>query len=182
MEQTELEDGIDTTGNGDVGDGRDTIGVGPENECSLKIMTTWHNQRRDWSKGNIAKIQPTNLPRCSRVPLVELHNKFWGKHLCGGLPRVCFMTETLPLDEVLKSLVVRPAVNHFFDFPLLFSLLHDWCRQWNDVVAFNGVLWSSSELHNIEDRVELLHGVWKAELIGIWADLLVNSEGTKAVV
>jgi hypothetical protein len=35
MEQTKLEDGIDTTGNGDVGDGRCTVGVGPENECPL---------------------------------------------------------------------------------------------------------------------------------------------------
>jgi hypothetical protein len=30
-----LEDRIDTTGNGDVGDGRCTIGVGLENECPL---------------------------------------------------------------------------------------------------------------------------------------------------
>jgi hypothetical protein len=50
------------------------------------------------------------------------------------------------------------------------------------VTAFNGVLQSSSELHNIEDGVELLHGVWKAESIGIWADLLVNGEGTKVAV
>jgi hypothetical protein len=50
------------------------------------------------------------------------------------------------------------------------------------MMAFNGVLRSSSELHSIEDRVEPLHGVWKAESIGIRADLLVDGEGTKAAV
>jgi hypothetical protein len=113
---------------------------------------------------------------------VELHNEFWGKHLCGRLPRVCFMTKALPLDEVLKLSTVYLAVEHFFDFPLLFSLLNDWCRWRNDMTAFNGVFQSSGELHNIEDGMELLHGVWKAESIGIQADLLVDGEGTKAAV
>jgi hypothetical protein len=113
---------------------------------------------------------------------VELCNKFWGEHLHGGLPRVCFMTKTLPLDEVLKLSSMHLAIKHFFEFPLLFSFLNDWCRQRNDMTAFNGVLWCSGELHSIEDGVESLHGAWKAELIGIWADLLVNGEGTKAAV
>jgi hypothetical protein len=123
-----------------------------------------------------------NLPRCSRVPPVELRNEFWGKHLCGGLPRVCFTTKALPLDEVLKLSMVHLAVEHFFDFPLLFSFLNDWCRWQNDMTAFNGVLQSSGDLHSIEGEVESLHGAWKAELIGIRADLLVNGEGTKVAV
>jgi hypothetical protein len=38
VEQTELEDRIDPTGNRDVGDGRHTIGVGPENEHPLTMI------------------------------------------------------------------------------------------------------------------------------------------------
>jgi hypothetical protein len=99
-------------------------------------VTTQHNQRRHWSKGNIPEIHPANLPWCPRIPPVELHNKFWGKHLCGRLPRVCFVTKTLSLDEILKLSLVHPAIEHFFHFPLLFSFLNHWYRWQNDVIQW----------------------------------------------
>jgi hypothetical protein len=38
----------------------------------------------------------------------------------------------------------------------------------------NWVLWCSEEFDNIEDRMELVHGVGKVEAVGIFSDSAYN--------
>ena len=46
----------------------------------------------------------------------------------------------------------------------------------------NGVWWSRSELNDIEDWVELSHGVGKRQVVSEVSNRAFNSVGTKAVV
>jgi len=70
---------------------------------------------------------------------MEFRYKLWCEDIRCILPGVVFKSETLPLDEVLETSSMSPAVKDFFNFPFLFSFFNDWSWWWSYMSSRNGV-------------------------------------------
>jgi hypothetical protein len=84
------------------------------------------------------------------------------------------ITITFPGDQELELIMEASAIQDSLDLEFRFSIDDLWVLRWFQVSSKNRVLWHSEELDDIENRMDLAHGVGKAEAIGIFSDSMYH--------
>jgi len=93
-------------------------------------------------------------------------------------PGVLLIPITLPIDQELQPSSLQPTIQDRLHLIVLFTPNHSGC--WQGLHSSpNQILWDRHKLDNMEDWVDVQHGRWESQVIGMQSDWLDDHEGAK---
>jgi hypothetical protein len=97
-------------------------------------------------------------------------------------PAVIAVIVTLPLDQILKSIVPHLTVKELFDCVLVLAINECWWRWGGRSATWNGVWKGGGQLDDWEYRVEVSKAEWVIETVGSETDTSLNRKGAQVAV